>query len=91
MRRPASPDRYDPDSIYSDEKQYLLQREHTIGVDVGQKMYGLERSTPIDAIRDMIRNYYAPNTALENQNVTAVVYSCDETLPTQLGLANTEK
>ena len=91
MRRPANPDHYDPDSIYSDEKQYLLQREHTIGVDVGQKMYGLERSTPIDAIRDMIRNYYAPNTALENQNVTAVVYSCDETLPTQLGLANAGK
>ena len=78
-------------SIYSDEQQYLLQRNNSLGVDVGQRMYGMDRSTPMDALRDIIRNHYSPNTALENKNVTAVVLRTEIKAPTQLGLAQTAK
>ena len=85
---PTKPPR---NSIYSDEQQYLLQRENNLGSDIGQNMYGADRSTPMDAIRDLIRKHYSPNTALENKNVTAVVLRSERKAPTQLGLATTAK
>jgi hypothetical protein len=78
-------------SVYSDEQQYLLQRNNSLGVDVGQRMYGMDRSTPMDALKDMIRNYYSPNTALENKNIIALVLKTELKAPTQLGLAQTSK
>tara|TARA_R110002110_G_scaffold125296_3_gene303168 strand:+ start:17372 stop:18538 length:1167 start_codon:yes stop_codon:yes gene_type:complete len=80
-----------PQSIYNSEKQYLLRRDGALGPDIGQRMYGLNRSTPMDAIRDMIRNYYSPSQVLDQKNVLAVVLRSESEIPTQYSLADAGK
>ena len=80
-----------PESIYTAEKQFLLRREQALGTDIGQRMYGLDRSTPMDAIRDMIRHYYSPSQVLDQKNVLAVVLRSEKEIATQYGLADSGK
>lgn len=78
---------YSNKKISDDEKQYLLQRKNQIGVDVGQRQWGLDRSTPMGALKQMIRDFYSPDTATSKENPYAVVLSTEVINPTNYDVA----
>ena len=78
---------YSNKSISEDEKQYLLQRENQLGVDVGQRQWGLDRSTPMGALKEMVRDFYSPDTSTSRKNPYAVILSTEVINPTNYDTA----
>ena len=78
---------YSNKKISEDEKQYLLQRENQLGVDIGQRQWGLDRSSPMGALKQIIRDFYTPDTTLSKTNPYAVVLSSEIINPTNYDVA----
>lgn len=72
-------------SIYSDEVQNLLLENNTLGGDAGENAWSLDRSTPMDTLKHMMREYYTPNTSLDNKTAKAIVLQADTKIPSFLG------
>ena len=72
-------------SIYSDEVQNLLLENNTLGGDAGENAWSLDRSTPMDTLKHMMREYYTPNTSLDNKTAKAMVLQADTSIPSFLG------
>ena len=72
-------------SIYSDEVQNLLLENNTLGGDAGENAWSLDRSTPMDTLKHMMREYYTPNTSLDNKTAKAMVLQADTKIPSFLG------
>ena len=75
-------------SIYSDEKQDLFLKKDTLGTNIATKSYDLDRSTPMSSLKDMMRDYYSPNTLLDNKTATAVVLQIDQRIPSFIETIN---
>ena len=75
-------------SIYSDEKQDLFLKKDTLGNNIATKSYDLDRSTPMSSLKDMMRDYYSPNTLLDNKTATAVVLQIDQKIPSFIETVN---
>jgi len=76
------------DSIYSDEKQSIFLRDDTIASSfLAEKAYDLDRSSPLGALKNMLREYYTPNTLLDNKIATAVVLRIEPNYPTYIEAA----
>ena len=78
---------YSNKKISDDEKQYLVQRENQLGVDIGQRQWGLDRSSPMGALKQMIRDFYTPDTTLSKTNPYALVLSSEIINPTNYDVA----
>lgn len=75
-------------SIYSDDKQDLFLKKDTLGTNIATKSYDLDRSTPMSSLKDMMRDYYSPNTLLDNKTATAVVLQIDQKIPSFIETVN---
>jgi GH24 family phage-related lysozyme (muramidase) len=76
------------DSIYSDEKQSIFLRDETLASSyLAEKAYDLDRSSPLGALKNMLREYYSPNTLLDNKIATAVVLRIEPNYPTYIEAA----
>jgi len=62
------------DSIYSDEKQSQFLEGDTLALPIeAENAYSLDRSTPLSALKQMMREHYSPNTLLDNSVASAIV------------------
>ena len=69
-------------SIYSDEKQNLFLENDTIAqIYQAENAYNLDRSTPLSALKQMMREHYTPNTLMDNKTALAVVYRVEDQIP----------
>jgi len=70
------------DSIYSDEKQSQFLEGDTLALPIeAENAYSLDRSTPLSALKQMMREHYSPNTLLDNSVVSAIVLAVDIQTP----------
>ena len=70
------------DSIYSDEKQSQFLEGDTLALSVeAENAYSLDRSTPLSALKQMMREHYSPNTLLDKSVVSAIVLAVDVQTP----------
>jgi GH24 family phage-related lysozyme (muramidase) len=70
------------DSIYSDEKQSQFLEGDTLALPIeAENAYSLDRSTPLSALKQMMREHYSPNTLLDNSVASAIVLAVDIQTP----------
>lgn len=76
------------DSIYSDEKQARFLRDERTGLPyVSEKAYDLDRSSPLDTLRHMIREYYTPDVLSDNKVASAIVLRVESKIfPTSMNV-----
>jgi hypothetical protein len=86
VRKPLVPPAKDitasKESIYSDEKQSKFLEADTLAFPIeAENAYSLDRSTPLSALKHMMREYYSPNTLLDNSVASAIVLAVDVQAP----------
>ena len=70
------------DSIYSDEKQSQFLEGDALALPIeAENAYSLDRSTPLSALKQMMREHYSPNTLLDNSVASAIVLAVDVQTP----------
>jgi len=70
------------DSIYSDEIQSKFLEADTLSLSIeAENAYSLDRSTPLSALKQMMREHYSPNTLLDNSVASAIVLAVDVETP----------
>ena len=72
-------------SIYSDEIQSQFLEDDVLALQSqAPNTFSLDRSTPMGTLKQMMREYYSPNTLLDNTTATAMVLSVEPGVPSFL-------
>ena len=69
-------------SIYDDEKTRLLLEESYFNNDTNQNAWDLDRSSPLNTLRNMIRRLHTPDSSMDHTIAQALVLRVEDELET---------